>query len=112
MSIESKMADISLNLLQTSAYISNISDMTPSECVPIQTWIEGNGTSLSSSPDCNIINSFITEFTLNKEQALAFSIVADHSMHVGKKPLTMFLRGAGGTGKSQVIKSLMAFFEH
>src|SRR5258708_8068016 len=105
-SIESKMADVSLNLLQTSAYVSNISDMTPSlECVPIQAWIEGNGTSLSSSPDCNIINSFIAEFTLNKEQALAFSIVADHSMHVRKKPLTISLIGARETEKSQLITS-------
>ena len=58
-----------------------------------------------------MIDELIADFTLNKEQALAFRLVASHSMGDGKQPLSLFLGGAAGTGKSQVIKALMAFFQ-
>ena len=67
-------------------------------------------------PDCtqaenNIdIDEMINEFTLNTEQARAFKIICEHSMHHQKEPLKMYIGGAGGTGKSRVINALKEFF--
>jgi hypothetical protein len=57
------------------------------------------------------INDIVQEFTLNREQARAFRIVAQHSLESKPKPLRMYLGGAGGTGKSRVINALKAFFD-
>jgi chromosomal replication initiation ATPase DnaA len=65
-----------------------------------------------SNPDPNInINQLVEEFTLNKEQARAFRIVAEHSMKDKPSPLRMYLGGPGGTGKSRVINALKEFFD-
>lgn len=62
------------------------------------------------SPD-----DIIREFTLNKEQARAFNIIARHRLESSEnavnEPLRMYIGGQGGTGKSRVINALTAFFE-
>ena len=59
----------------------------------------------------NLIKETQREFSLNKEQRRAFRIIANHSVSVNKAPLHMYIGGMGGTGKSQVIKALISFFE-
>ncbi|EAU86573.2 hypothetical protein CC1G_07769 [Coprinopsis cinerea okayama7 len=54
-----------------------------------------------------IINDTVNEYSLNKEQERAFKIVANHAACLAPKQLLMYLGGMGGTGKSQVIKSLI-----
>jgi hypothetical protein len=61
--------------------------------------------------DVEHLNSIITKFTLNTEQTHAFSMIAQHSLTDKPSQLRMFLGGAGGTGKSQVINALHTFFE-
>jgi hypothetical protein len=58
-----------------------------------------------------VIGSISTEFKLNAEQDRAFRLVANHAIDDGAPPLRMYLGGVGGTGKSQVIKALVSFFE-
>ena len=57
------------------------------------------------------INAMIKEFTLNAEQARAFKIICEHSTGLQNEPLKMYIGGAGGTGKSQVINALKVYFE-
>ena len=57
------------------------------------------------------IEAIITKWTLNVEQARAFSLIASHSRkEAGSEPLQMYLGGPGGTGKSRVIAALMDYF--
>lgn len=60
--------------------------------------------------DRDLIAAIITQFTLNEEQARAFSIVANHATLKNPEQLKMYLGGMAGTGKSQVIKALVHFF--
>ena len=48
---------------------------------------------------------------MNTEQERAFRIVANHATMSQPGQLKMYLGGMGGTGKSQVIKALISFFE-
>jgi hypothetical protein len=57
------------------------------------------------------VASVIKQFSFNKKQEWAFSIVAKHSIQDQTEQLRMFLGGPGGTGKSQVINGLRTFFE-
>ncbi|KAJ2916281.1 hypothetical protein MD484_g4135, partial [Candolleomyces efflorescens] len=50
-------------------------------------------------------------FGLNTEQKRAFNVVAHHSLSVSPEPLRMYIGGMGGTGKTQVIKALLKWFE-
>jgi hypothetical protein len=59
----------------------------------------------------DLINTTVKNFGLNKEQERAFRIVANHAVSPQSEQLKMYLGGMGGTGKSQVIKSLKKFFE-
>ncbi len=63
-----------------------------------------------SKKDKQIINSISTKGTLNEEQDRAFNIVASHAVNPTASQLSMYLGGMAGTGKSQVIKSLISFF--
>jgi hypothetical protein len=56
------------------------------------------------------VESFAAHHNLNKEQARAFSIVAEHSKNRDNKPLRMYLGGKGGTGKSRVITAMQDYF--
>lgn len=55
--------------------------------------------------------NLIDEFTLNQEQSRAFRIISEHAQDRLKPPLQLYLGGAGGTGKSQVIRAVSAFFQ-
>jgi transcriptional regulator of acetoin/glycerol metabolism len=57
------------------------------------------------------INNTVSDFSLNEEQERAFRIVANHSVDLTSEQLLMYLGGMAGTGKSQVIKALVNFFE-
>jgi hypothetical protein len=57
------------------------------------------------------IEQLVQKFTLNREQARAFRIVAEHSTKEKPSPLRMFIGGPGGTGKSRVITALKEFFD-
>ncbi len=63
-----------------------------------------------SKKDKQIIKSISTKGTLNEEQDRAFNIVASHAVNPTATQLSMYLGGMAGTGKSQVIKSLITFF--
>jgi len=56
------------------------------------------------------IDDIVLKNTLNEEQDCAFNIVAAHAVKKNPIQLTMYLGGMAGTGKSQVIKSLIEFF--
>lgn len=51
------------------------------------------------------------DFCLNSEQERAFRIVANHAAEPGCDQLRMYMGGMGGTGKTQVLKALMRYFE-
>src|SRR6202051_2240264 len=59
----------------------------------------------------NIIDSTVTDFLLNTEQERAFRIIVNHASTEKPEQLIMYIGGMAGTGKSQVIKALTAFFE-
>ncbi len=50
-------------------------------------------------------------FSLNEEQERAFRLVANHSTSPYNDQLKMYIAGMGGTGKSQVLKALIKFFQ-
>ncbi|RXW14796.1 hypothetical protein EST38_g11058 [Candolleomyces aberdarensis] len=58
-----------------------------------------------------VMDSIIKQFSLNEGQMRAFKIVANHATCIAPEQLLMHLGGMGGTGKSQVIKALVAFFD-
>ncbi|HXP51396.1 MAG TPA: AAA family ATPase, partial [Bacteroidia bacterium] len=57
----------------------------------------------------NILDALVTQFSLNTEQERAFRIIANHSFEELEQ-LKMYIAGMAGTGKSQVIKTLVEFF--
>ena len=64
----------------------------------------------ATETDHVIIESSVAKFNLNSEQIRAFKIIANHATMDNPEKLRMYLGGMGGTGKSQVIKALMHFF--
>ena len=56
------------------------------------------------------INSFISKWTLNEEQAMAFQLIAQRAQTMTGPPLKMFISGVAGTGKSCVIDAVCDFF--
>lgn len=61
--------------------------------------------------DNDLIDQTIKDFLLNSEQERAFRIIANHATMKNPEKLHMYLGGMGGTGKSQVIKAIMSFFD-
>jgi thymidylate kinase len=53
----------------------------------------------------------VSDFSLNIDQERAFRIIANHASTEKPGQLIMYIGGMAGTGKSQVIKALTAFFE-
>jgi putative protein kinase ArgK-like GTPase of G3E family len=53
----------------------------------------------------------VSDFLLNIEQERAFHIIANHASTKKPEQVKIYLGGMGGTGKSQVIKALIAFFK-
>ncbi|KAJ7089425.1 hypothetical protein C8R44DRAFT_560449, partial [Mycena epipterygia] len=66
--------------------------------------------STDAQSHANEVAKIVTTFKLNVEQERAFRIVADHAAAPQLTPLRMYLGGMGGTGKSQVLKAISAFF--
>ena len=65
------------------------------------------------SPDWKSeMDSVAKIFHLNTDQERAFRIVANHSCQPTSENLKMYIGGMGETGKSQVLKALMEFFQH
>ncbi|VDB99260.1 unnamed protein product [Peniophora sp. CBMAI 1063] len=59
-----------------------------------------------------VIDKIVSDFHLNEEQERAFRIIANHSLvNTLADPLRMYIGGMAGTGKSQVIKAVIKFFE-
>ncbi|KAJ2924557.1 hypothetical protein H1R20_g12532, partial [Candolleomyces eurysporus] len=58
-----------------------------------------------------VMSDVIRDFSLNDGQTRAFRIVANHATCIAPDQLLMHLGGMGGTGKSQVIKALVAYFD-
>ncbi|KAF8234664.1 hypothetical protein L208DRAFT_1547674 [Tricholoma matsutake] len=56
------------------------------------------------------IDKVSKQFSLNEEQNRAFRIVANHACSPDSDQLKMNTAGMAGTGKSQVLKSLVEFF--
>jgi hypothetical protein len=56
------------------------------------------------------IDKLSLQFHFNDEQECAFKIVANHSVILSLAQLKMYIGGMGGTGKSQVLKAICAFF--
>ncbi|EAU83563.2 hypothetical protein CC1G_04819 [Coprinopsis cinerea okayama7 len=50
-------------------------------------------------------------FTLNKEQSRAFRIIANHATCIAPDQLLMYLGGMAGSGKTQVLRALIAYFK-
>ncbi|KAF9455409.1 hypothetical protein BDZ94DRAFT_1180035, partial [Collybia nuda] len=58
-----------------------------------------------------IIRSIVCKHRLNTEQNRAFQTVANHVATESSDQLKMYIGGMGGTGKSQVFKALMEYFD-
>jgi hypothetical protein len=65
----------------------------------------------TSESAINLKALVIKNFRLNEEQSRAFGILADHASSPQLMPLHMYLGGMGGTGKSQVIRAIIYFFQ-
>ena len=57
------------------------------------------------------VDDISSAFCLNKEQDRAFRIVANHICNPYSEKLRMYIGGMGGTGKSQVLKAILKFFD-
>jgi Helitron helicase-like domain at N-terminus/PIF1-like helicase len=57
-----------------------------------------------------MIDDIVGRFSLNREQERAFRIVANHACNPASEQLKMYIGGMGGTGKTQVLKALVEFF--
>ena len=64
-----------------------------------------------TNEEMQYVDDTVKQYRLNEEQEHAFRIVANHASSKNQEQLTMYLGGMGGTGKSQVIKALITFFE-
>ncbi|PBK84601.1 hypothetical protein ARMGADRAFT_859516, partial [Armillaria gallica] len=51
------------------------------------------------------------EFGLNKEQEHAYRIIVQHAQSPLPEQLKMYIGGMGGTGKTQVLKAVMKYFD-
>ena len=93
--------------------------VTETQCNPpqISSFIAAPEPSVASirapeQPACISVSETIAKWTLNAEQARAFSSIATHSQRRSGnvEPLRMYLGGPGGTGKSRVIAALTDYF--
>ncbi|TFY65658.1 hypothetical protein EVG20_g5440 [Dentipellis fragilis] len=113
-----KQAEILAEKLHVPAVNNNYNDNDepmhqdpPNDVVPIYKSYLTQDFAAEAVNDQKLIDSFVKDFTLNEEQERAFRIIANHSVSRVKDQLQMYIGGMGGTGKSQVIKALTAFFE-
>ncbi|KAJ7153847.1 hypothetical protein C8R46DRAFT_912346, partial [Mycena filopes] len=66
---------------------------------------------IDARKNADIVSSVLMSFDLNAEQTRAFKIVTEHASSPQPLPLRMYLGGMGGTGKSQVLKAIISFFD-
>ena len=65
------------------------------------------------SPMCKpMIDAIVedTTFKLNREQERAFRLIANHAVNPYSEQLKMYVGGMGGTGKTQVLRAVIEFF--
>ena len=91
--------------------VSSSKYMTANEVVMVGEEYLLQSAKLKYQEDIDRITKIIKDFTLNEEQERAFRIVAQHACLPQSEQLKMYLGSMGGTGKSQVIKSLIQFFK-
>lgn len=65
-----------------------------------------------SEHEAGLIASIIADFNLadNSEQLRAFKIIANKVLSTSQEQLLLYVSGVGGTGKSHVIKAIVALF--
>ncbi|KZP09987.1 hypothetical protein FIBSPDRAFT_759192, partial [Athelia psychrophila] len=59
----------------------------------------------------DLVDLLVRENALNVEQERAFRLIANHANCKKPERLQMYLGGMGGTGKSQVLRTIAKFFE-
>lgn len=88
------------------------SSITP-DGVQLLTYNESTATANADNLD-GIFKTYLSKiserFKLNKEQDRALQIVCGNTLRTNGEKLKMYLGGVGGTGKSQVINAIVAFF--
>ena len=57
-----------------------------------------------------LVNQTSREFSLNAKQECAFRTIANHAITTNTDQLKMYIGGMASTGKSQVFKVLLHFF--
>ncbi|PBK94525.1 hypothetical protein ARMGADRAFT_927811, partial [Armillaria gallica] len=55
--------------------------------------------------------SILAEFHLNAEQDRAYSIIVQHAQSSLPEQLRMYIGGMGSTGKTQVLRAMMKYFD-
>jgi hypothetical protein len=66
--------------------------------------------SKSSAAQTKVRDAIVQKFRLNYEQEHAFKIVTSHVCNPMSEQLKMYIGGMGGTGKTQVLKAIVEFF--
>ncbi len=65
----------------------------------------------TSEDACSVASTVVLELKLNSEQERAFHIVTQHMECPLPKQFKMFIGGMGGTGKTQVLRALIKYFD-
>jgi primosomal protein N' len=66
--------------------------------------------SKSSATHKKVRDGIVQKYRLNYEQERAFKIVTSHVSNPMSEQLKMYIGGMGGTGKTQVLKAIVEFF--
>ncbi|KAK0447513.1 hypothetical protein EV421DRAFT_1706552, partial [Armillaria borealis] len=66
---------------------------------------------VTESEPIDIVRSIAAEFNLNAEQERAYSIIVQHAQSSVPEQLRMYIGGMGGTGKTQVLRAVMRYFD-
>jgi len=94
-----------------SKTIFNASDIKPNEVRILSATYCNQNFRAEKIQNPNIIDETVQKFSLNQKQERAFRIIANHAVLPTSEQLKMYLGGMAGTGKSQVIKSLIHMFQ-
>ena len=105
-------ANVDAQPIGSTEHTQSMTVMTAANASPVtvQHQVMRVSTPPPDTPDL-LIADIINKWSLNTEQARAFTIVALHSTDRKSKPLRMYIGGPGGTGKSRVIHALTEWFE-
>ena len=61
--------------------------------------------------NCMSIDQIIKIFNLNEKQIISFRLLCDKSININDEQRIILMSGSGGTGKTQVIKAIEAYFK-